>query len=135
MEFQVAMCCHDVRSQVKSRYQHGESSHDDFKFCLGMKWLKSDRREDVWAMRKLVYLSIITSLQHYSGSLESPSPGLLWMRRFLKNAEETLLLAKPWFLGFYFYDMAAIVQVLLHLGNPNYGRTSKLRDITKRWSA
>ncbi|KAK0430865.1 hypothetical protein EV421DRAFT_1721090 [Armillaria borealis] len=81
---ELAMGCHGIRSQVKSWYQHGESSrcahkHDDFKFCLSMKWMESGQRydawinrraewwakrrldkssEDVWAMRTFVYFSI-----------------------------------------------------------------------------
>ncbi|KAK0449591.1 uncharacterized protein EV420DRAFT_1564880 [Desarmillaria tabescens] len=54
---ELAMGCHGIRSQVKSWYRHGESSrcahkHDDFKFCLSMKWMESDQRYDAWINRR-----------------------------------------------------------------------------------
>ncbi|KAG7445576.1 uncharacterized protein BT62DRAFT_896358 [Guyanagaster necrorhizus] len=54
---ELAMGCHGIRSQVKSWYRQGESSrcaykHDDFKFCLSMKWMESDERYEAWINRR-----------------------------------------------------------------------------------
>ncbi|KAF9052191.1 hypothetical protein BDZ89DRAFT_420834 [Hymenopellis radicata] len=49
--------CHAIRSQVKSWYRYGEMTkcgwkHDDFKFCLSMKWMEHDQRYDAWIQRR-----------------------------------------------------------------------------------
>ncbi|KAK0429679.1 hypothetical protein EV421DRAFT_1864911 [Armillaria borealis] len=44
-----------IRPQVKSWCRHGESSrcaHDDFKFCLSMRCMKSDQRYEARINRR-----------------------------------------------------------------------------------
>ncbi|PBL00170.1 hypothetical protein ARMGADRAFT_917769 [Armillaria gallica] len=54
---ELAMDCHSICSQMKSRYRHDKSSrcaykHNDFKFCLSMSWVKSNQRYEAWINRR-----------------------------------------------------------------------------------
>ncbi|KAF9266938.1 hypothetical protein L218DRAFT_857582 [Marasmius fiardii PR-910] len=55
--FDTYLSCNAIRSQVKSYYRYGEGTHcsqklEDWKFCMGLKWLDPEERREKWIRRR-----------------------------------------------------------------------------------
>ncbi|KAG7098674.1 hypothetical protein E1B28_000588 [Marasmius oreades] len=55
--FDTYLSCNSMRSQIKSYYRSGEGTRcsqklEDWKFCMGLKWLEPEERREQWIRRR-----------------------------------------------------------------------------------
>ncbi|GAA6025942.1 hypothetical protein JCM10207_004488 [Rhodosporidiobolus poonsookiae] len=56
------LLCYSLASQIKSVYRHGaprdcSPKFEDFKFCMSVKGLSEDKKEEVWVRRRAEWMA------------------------------------------------------------------------------